>query len=180
MGEVADVALYVSRAYHGVADATAGTNTTPRRLRPSQPRLHGAQARLRSVKSGRKNSGSQQKAALLRTMTGMTASAGPRQTPPSFASFREFYPFYLEQHSNRASRRLHVVGTLLAMAIAAAALADGRWALLLAVPVAGYLPAWVGHFFFEGNSPATFSHPLYSLRGDLSMLAEVLTGRMRW
>ncbi|HJX22271.1 MAG TPA: DUF962 domain-containing protein, partial [Steroidobacteraceae bacterium] len=53
-------------------------------------------------------------------------------------------------------------------------------ALSMAVPLAGYLPAWVGHFFFEGNSPATFRYPLYSLRGDFCMLAEVLTGRMRW
>jgi len=100
--------------------------------------------------------------------------------PPRFASFREFYPYYLAEHSNRTSRRLHVIGTLLAVAIAAGALLASRWAWLLAVPLAGYLPAWVGHFFFEGNSPATFRHPLYSLRGDFSMLAEVITGRMRW
>ena len=113
-------------------------------------------------------------------MTGMTVAARPEQKPPSFASFREFYPFYLEQHRNRTSRRLHVTGTLCAIAVAASALAAGRWPWLLAVPLIGYLPAWVGHFFFERNSPATFRHPLYSLRGDLSMLAEVLTGRMRW
>ena len=75
---------------------------------------------------------------------------------------------------------MHVTGTLLAVAIAAGALLTSRWAWLLAVPVAGYLPAGVGHLFFEGNSPATFRYPLYSLRGDFSMLAEVLTGRMRW
>ena len=113
-------------------------------------------------------------------MTAMTGSARPTGPPPSFASFREFYPYYLGEHSNRTSRRLHVTGTLLAVAIAAGALVTGRWAWWLAVPLAGYLPAWLGHFFFEGNSPATFRYPLYSLRGDFSMLAEVLTGRMRW
>jgi hypothetical protein len=51
---------------------------------------------------------------------------------------------------------------------------------LFAVPLAGYLPAWLGHFFFQGNSPATFRHPLYSLRGDFLMLAEVLAGRVPW
>jgi hypothetical protein len=51
---------------------------------------------------------------------------------------------------------------------------------LLAVPLAGYLPAWAGHFFFEGNLPATFRYPLYSLRGDVTLLVEVLTGRARW
>jgi hypothetical protein len=99
---------------------------------------------------------------------------------PRFASFREFYPYYLEQHVNRISCRLHVAGTLLAVAVVTAALATGRWMWLLAAPLAGYLPAWLGHFFFEGNSPATFRYPLYSLRGDFTMLAEVLTGRRRW
>jgi hypothetical protein len=107
-------------------------------------------------------------------------SAPLRLGPPSFASFREFYPYYLGQHSHPISRRLHVGGTLLALAVALAALATGRWAWLLGVPLAGYLPAWVGHYFFERNAPATFSHPFYSLRGDLSLLAEVLSGRLPW
>jgi hypothetical protein len=99
---------------------------------------------------------------------------------PRYASFREFYPFYLSEHTNRTSRRLHVSGTLLALTLATAALVSGRLALLWAVPVAGYACAWLGHYFFEKNTPATFTHPLYSLRGDLTMLFEVLTGRIRW
>ena len=97
-----------------------------------------------------------------------------------YASFREFYPFYLSEHSNRTSRRLHVSGTLLALALAGGALLSGRLGLLWAVPVAGYAFAWTGHYFFEKNTPATFTHPLYSLRGDFTMLYEVLTGRLRW
>jgi len=100
--------------------------------------------------------------------------------PAHFASFREFYPYYLQQHTNRTSRRLHVGGTLLAIVAAAVAVASGRWVWLLAVPLVGYLPAWFGHLFFEGNTPATFGHPLYSLRGDFTLLAEVLTGRRPW
>ena len=100
--------------------------------------------------------------------------------PSRFASFREFYPYYLQQHANRTSRRLHVAGTLLALAVAVAVVASGHWAWLLAVPLAGYLPAWLGHWLFEGNSPATFRHPLYSLRGDFTMCLEVLSGRRRW
>jgi hypothetical protein len=99
---------------------------------------------------------------------------------PQYASFREFYPFYLSEHTNRTSRRLHVSGTLIALALAAAALVSGRLVLLWAVPLAGYACAWAGHYFFEKNTPATFTHPLYSLRGDLTMLYEVLTGRIRW
>ena len=108
----------------------------------------------------------------------MTARSSRRT--PSFASFREFYPYYLGQHTHPVSRRLHVSGTLIALALAGSALVTGHWAWLLAVPLAGYLPAWAGHYFFEHNAPATFSYPLYSLRGDLSMLTEVLTGRMPW
>lgn len=115
----------------------------------------------------------------MRAVTVMTASARPTRAP-RFASFREFYPYYLGQHAHRTSRRLHVSGTLLALLIALGAVVSGRWVWLLTVPCAGYLPAWAGHFFFEGNSPATFSHPLYSLRGDFAMLTDVLTGRLRW
>jgi hypothetical protein len=110
----------------------------------------------------------------------MTASRQPATTPAAFASFREFYPCYLEQHRNPVSRCLHVTGTLLAIVCAAAALLSGRWVVLLAVPLAGYGVAWAGHFLFEHNSPATFAHPLYSLRGDLTLLGEVLSGRRRW
>jgi len=97
-----------------------------------------------------------------------------------YASFREFYPFYLGEHANRTSRRLHVSGTLLALVLTAVAAASGYFKLLWAVPLAGYGCAWVGHYFFEKNRPATFTHPLYSLCGDFTMLYEVLTGRIRW
>ncbi|MGN6452257.1 MAG: Mpo1-like protein [Steroidobacteraceae bacterium] len=97
-----------------------------------------------------------------------------------FASFREFYPYYLQQHTNSISRRLHVGGTLLAVAAAIGAVVTGRWRWLLAVPFAGYLPAWIGHALFERNSPATLRHPLYSLRGDFTLLLEVLSGRRDW
>jgi hypothetical protein len=46
--------------------------------------------------------------------------------------------------------------------------------------VTGYAFAWVGHFFFEKNRPATFKYPLYSLRGDFVMASDVLTGRIPW
>jgi hypothetical protein len=108
----------------------------------------------------------------------MTTNMANTAATPGYASFREFYPDYLAQHSNRTSRRLHVVGTLLALLIALLALLRAQPGLLLLALLAGYLPAWVGHFFFD--TPATFRHPLYSLRGDFRMLGETLSGRMRW
>ena len=104
----------------------------------------------------------------------------PQMEAPHFASFREFYPYYLQQHANRSSRRLHVAGTLLAVAVVGGAFLSARRSWLLAVPLAGYLPAWLGHVLFEHNAPATFRFPLYSLRGDLTMVVEVLTGRRPW
>ena len=110
----------------------------------------------------------------------MTPLPPPTASRPGFASFSEFYTYYLQQHGNPISRRLHVTGTLLAIVFAVAALLSGHWLVLLAVPIAGYGLAWAGHFLFEHNSPATFSNPLYSLRGDLTLLGEVLSGRRRW
>ena len=97
-----------------------------------------------------------------------------------FASFHDFYPYFLREHSSRESRRLHVIGTALAIVVLFAALVTRTWYLLWVVPLAGYLFAWVGHFFFEKNRPATFRHPIYSLRGDFTMLRDVLTGKLRW
>lgn len=101
--------------------------------------------------------------------------------PARFNSFREFYPYYLSEHRNPTCRRLHVLGSalivLLVLAVLARALSPW-W--LLAAPVIGYGFAWVGHFGFEKNRPATFSHPLWSLMGDWVMFRDVLTGRIRF
>lgn len=94
-----------------------------------------------------------------------------------FASFSEFYPHYLAEHSNTTSQRLHFAGTRLAIAFVTYASATLNPRLLLAVPVAGYGFAWVGHFFFERNCPATFKCLLYSLMGDLAMLRDLIVGK---
>src|SRR5258708_27125704 len=83
-------------------------------------------------------------------------------------SFEEFWPYYVAQHRHPVNRGLHFVGTTLVLAcLGLAVLASPLW--LLAMPLAGYSFAWIGHFAFEHNKPATFTHPLASLRGDLRM-----------
>jgi len=91
-------------------------------------------------------------------------------------NFEEFWPYYVDQHRNAVSRRLHFTGTLL-MLLCLAAMPFYPPALL-AAPVAGYGLAWIGHFVFERNRPATFGHPWWSLRGDLRMCRLILLGKM--
>ncbi|WP_175651396.1 DUF962 domain-containing protein [Pseudomonas sp. Marseille-P9899] len=95
-----------------------------------------------------------------------------------FNSFAQFYPYYLGEHSDPTCRRLHFVGTTLVIALLAYTIGSGKWLLLLAVPFAGYGFAWIGHFFFEKNRPATFSYPLYSLLGDFAMYRDMLLGKV--
>jgi hypothetical protein len=95
-----------------------------------------------------------------------------------FASFAEFYPFYLGEHANRTCRRLHFVGTTLVIAcLATLALTRNPWWIAAAL-ACGYGFAWVGHFVFERNRPATFRHPVYSFIGDWVMYRDVLIGRI--
>jgi hypothetical protein len=94
-----------------------------------------------------------------------------------FATFEEFWPFYVSEHSKKVTRKLHFVGTTTAMVCAAAGLlGKGKWALL--APLAGYGPAWYSHFFIEKNRPATFKYPLWSLRADFIMWGKTLAGSM--
>ena len=101
-------------------------------------------------------------------------------TAPRFASFREFYPFYLAEHADRTCRRLHFVGSSAGLLFLAAALLTLNAWWLLAAFVSGYAFAWVGHFFFEKNRPATFKHPFYSFAGDWVMYADMWRGRIRF
>jgi hypothetical protein len=97
-----------------------------------------------------------------------------------YASFRQFYPSYLAEHQDPACRRLHFTGSALVLLIVAAAIATRDWRWIVAVPVVGYGFAWIGHFFFEHNRPATFKYPLYSLAGDWVMFKDMITGRVKF
>lgn len=97
-----------------------------------------------------------------------------------YRTLTEFYPYYLQEHANRTCRRLHFVGTSLVLAIALYALVSQQWSVLWLMPLAGYFFAWVGHFFFEHNKPATFQYPLFSLASDFIMYKDMLTGKIRF
>ena len=97
-----------------------------------------------------------------------------------YARFADFYPFYLGEHSNRTCRRLHFVGTSLGLIFLLHALSTLDFWWLLAGLACGYAFAWTGHYFFEKNRPATFTHPLYSFMGDWVMWKDILTGKIRF
>lgn len=97
-----------------------------------------------------------------------------------FSNFSEFYPYYLSEHANLTCRRLHFIGSTLVLIVLAYAFATQNWLSLWLLPIIGYGFAWIGHFFFEKNKPATFKYPLYSLMGDWVMYKDILTRRIPW
>jgi len=107
-----------------------------------------------------------------------TAAESARRPALNFASFDEFFPFYLGEHSNKLNRWMHFVGTSGAMVLLLQALFTGVWSLALLAPVMGYGMAWIGHFFVEHNRPASFQYPLWSFMGDFKMYFYMLTGRV--
>jgi len=98
---------------------------------------------------------------------------------PKFNSFKEFYPFYLSQHSKSSTKILHVIGSLGVISMLFYSFYTSNFKILCYLPLCGYGFAWIGHFFFEKNKPATFEFPLYSFVGDWVMLKDILIGKVK-
>ncbi|HYL91744.1 MAG TPA: DUF962 domain-containing protein [Alphaproteobacteria bacterium] len=97
----------------------------------------------------------------------------------SFSSYEDFFVFYLREHSDRHNRWMHAAGTTLGIGVAIAAFAVGHPWYALGWPVVSYAFAWTGHFVMEGNKPATFGHPFWSLISDFRMVGLMFTGRLK-
>jgi hypothetical protein len=97
-----------------------------------------------------------------------------------FASFRDFYPYDLSEHADRSCRRMHYLGSSLGLVCLALAILNANAWWVLAGLIAGYGCAWIGHYRFEKNRPATFKYPFYSFAGDWVMFADMLRGRIRF
>jgi hypothetical protein len=94
------------------------------------------------------------------------------------ATYAEFWPYYLREHSKPATRNIHFLGTALATGSVAALIVTGNWWFLAGALIGGYAPAWIGHFFIEHNRPATFTYPLWSLASDYRMALTWITGNL--
>lgn len=109
------------------------------------------------------------------------SSDAPAAEPATgFASFAEFYPFYLGEHRNVTCRRLHFLGSSLGLLCLAMLLSTGKWQYLLYGLLCGYGCAWIGHFVFEKNRPATFKYPWYSFMGDWVLYKDIWTGKIKF
>lgn len=98
---------------------------------------------------------------------------------PSFATYEEFFVYYLQEHRDPRNRLMHATGTSLGLVVAAASVVTHHyWGILLWLPI-GYGFAWTGHFLLEGNKPATFGHPVWSLLSDFRMLGLMATGKLQ-
>ena len=95
-----------------------------------------------------------------------------------YTTYREFYPFYLTEHQNPINRSLHFIGTLGVFFCLFEAIFTGGWLYWILIPIVGYGFAWLGHFVFEKNKPATFQYPLWSLISDFKMFFQLLTGKI--
>jgi hypothetical protein len=96
-----------------------------------------------------------------------------------FQSLKEFYPYYLSEHEDTTCRGLHFTGTSLFFVFLFTALLTQNYSLLWFCPLMGYGFAWVGHFFFEKNKPATFKYPLWSLTSDFILYFQIIAGRQK-
>lgn len=96
-----------------------------------------------------------------------------------YKSFKEFYPFYLTQHQNLTCRRLHCIGTSLVFLCLLVSLITWNAFWLLLIPILGYGFAWIGHFVYEKNKPATFKYPMYSLLADFVLFKEMMLHRKK-
>lgn len=96
-----------------------------------------------------------------------------------FTSLKTFYPYYLTEHANLTCRRLHFAGSTLVLIFIGVAIFTRNPNWLFLALLSGYGFAWVGHFFFEHNRPATFKYPLYSFVSDWIMYGQILTGKVK-
>ena len=99
------------------------------------------------------------------------------ENPTRYTNYKDFFPFYLREHSKKSTRIFHYFGTIGYQILFWSLIFTQNYIFIPLVLLAGYGPAWIGHFFIEKNKPATFKYPFYSLIGDYKMYLEILQGK---
>ncbi|MCG2609342.1 MULTISPECIES: DUF962 domain-containing protein [unclassified Acinetobacter] len=93
-------------------------------------------------------------------------------------NYHEFYRFYLTEHRNIMSRRLHILGSSVGLCLLSRAILKRKPKYVAYGLLGGYASAWIGHFVFEKNKPASFKQPLYSFISDWRMFSDVMRGNL--
>ena len=91
----------------------------------------------------------------------------------------EYYKYYLTLHEHPKCKLLHFIGQLVTISFSVLVLYNWYWYLIPIIPFVIYPFAWSGHFFFENNTPAAFSKPLWAKACDWIMFKDILLGRLR-
>jgi hypothetical protein len=99
--------------------------------------------------------------------------------PSTPQNYKEFWDFYVSEHSLPLTRVLHFVGTTLGFTLLVWSIAAGRWYFFPIFFVVGYAFAWFAHFVVEKNKPASFRYPFWSFVSDFQMMWYMTTGRMK-
>lgn len=105
-------------------------------------------------------------------------STPTRMSANTYSSLEEFWPYYVSEHLNPVNRTLHFIGTNLGLLSALFGAIFLSPAFLGAALVFGYGFAWIGHFAFERNKPATFKYPWLSFKSDFRMYGLIARGEM--
>ena len=108
----------------------------------------------------------------------MTDAALANRAQHPIRTYRDFWPFYLQEHAKKETRAMHYAGSALAIASIAAGIFLSPW-FFIGAAIGGYGFAWVSHFFIEHNRPATFTYPLWSLVSDFRKAGLWALGRLK-
>ena len=94
-----------------------------------------------------------------------------------YTNFKDFYPYYLSEHSHKTTKLLHFIGTSISLYFLFNFFRTFDFVYIILSLLSGYGLAWISHFFIEKNKPATFKYPFYSFVGDHLMFIEIIMGK---
>ena len=94
-----------------------------------------------------------------------------------YTNFKDFYPYYLSEHSHKTTKLLHFIGTSISLYFLFNFFRTFDFVYIILSLLSGYVFAWISHFFIEKNKPATFKYPFYSFIGDHLMFVEIIMGK---